>query len=344
MVAAASVPSGQVVDGHARFEVLSPTLIRLEYAGDGQFQDGTTFNVVNRNFPVPRYTTDVTGGWREIRTSRLVLRYREGSGPFTPDNTSITVDTGQAAVTAHPSWPPAPGACGFATACQAEDGRLSGGESVNYDHTGYTGRGFAADYGQVSAADAWSVTGVPAAGTYPMQVRYANGGTQTRTLSVQENGTVTGQVSLPPTASWDSWSVATIDVPLAAGTDTLGTVCAPGDGCNVNLDSVAVTPPGGSYPAAAPPPPVSEPGQLGGWTRGLDSYTNQAGTDIGQVQLHPGILNQRGWSLLDDTYTALRTSDGWATPRPDHTARLTRMATSSATAATTRRPFRICAR
>jgi hypothetical protein len=318
VAAAASVPSGQVVDGHARFEVLSPTLIRLEYAGDDQFQDGTTFNVVNRNFPVPRYTTDVTGGWREIRTSRLVLRYREGSGPFTPDNTSITVDTGQATVTAHPSWPAAPGTCGFATACQAEDGRLSGGESVNYDHTGYTGRGFAADYGQVSAADAWSVTGVPAAGTYPMQVRYANGGTQTRTLSVQENGTVTGQVSLPPTASWDSWSVATIDVPLAAGTDTLGTVCAPGDGCNVNLDSVAVTPPGGSYPAAAPPPPVSEPGQLGGWTRGLDSYTNQAGTDIGQVQLHPGILNQRGWSLLDDTYTALRTSDGWATPRPDH--------------------------
>src|SRR6266567_660893 len=69
MAAAASTPSGQVVDGHARFEVLSPTLIRLEYAGDDQFQDGTTFNVVNRNFPVPRYTTDVTGGWREIRTS-----------------------------------------------------------------------------------------------------------------------------------------------------------------------------------------------------------------------------------------------------------------------------------
>src|SRR5579875_39009 len=41
--------SNTVVDGHARFEVLTPTLIRLEYAGDNHFQDGTTINVVNRN-------------------------------------------------------------------------------------------------------------------------------------------------------------------------------------------------------------------------------------------------------------------------------------------------------
>ena len=307
-----------VVDGNARFEVITPTLIRLEYAGDGQFTDTPTFNVPSRDFAVPHYTTDVSNGWREIRTDRLLLRYREGSGPFTPDNTSITLTGGGAPVTAHPSWPAAPGTCGFGAACQAEDGRLSGGESVNYDHTGYTGRGFTADYGQVSAADAWSVTGVPAAGSYEMQVRYANGGTQTRTLSVQVNNTIVGQFTLPPTAGWDSWSTATAAVQLNAGTNTVGTICAAGDGCNVNLDSVAVTAPAGTYPTASPPPPVTEPGQLGGWTRGLDAYTNQAGADVTKVQLHPGILNTRGWSLLDDTYTALRTSDGWATPRPDH--------------------------
>ncbi len=315
--AAASQP-GAVVDGHARFEVLTPTLIRLEYAGDDQFADAPTFNVVSRDFPVPRYSTDVAGGWREIRTGKLLLRYREGSGPFTPDNTSITLTSGGPMVTAHPSWPPPPGACGLGTACQAEDGRLSGGESVNYDHTGYTGRGFTADYGQVSAADAWSVTGVAAAGSYDMQVRYANGGSADRTLSIQVNGTGAGQITLPPTGSWDSWATVSRQVALNAGTNTVGTLCAAGDGCNVNLDSVAVTQPGGSYPAAAPPAPVSEPGQLGGWTRGLDSYTNQAGTNVDQVQLHPGILNRRGWSLLDDTYTALRTGDGWAAPRPDH--------------------------
>jgi Carbohydrate binding module (family 6) len=231
--------------------VLTPTLIRLEYAGDDKFADAPTFNAVNRNFPVPRYTTDVRDGWREIRTDRLLLRYLEGSGPFTPDNVSITLTAASAPVTAHPSWPAAPGACGFATACQAEDGRLSGGESVNYDHTGYTGRGFAADYGQVSAADAWSVTGVPAAGTYQMQVRYANGGTLTRTLSFQVNDTIVGQFALPPTGSWDTWSTAAADVRLSAGTNSVGTICAPGDGCNVNLDSVAVTQPPGPTPPRA---------------------------------------------------------------------------------------------
>jgi hypothetical protein len=315
--AAATGPSRAVVDGPARFEVLTPTLIRLEYAGDGRFEDRTTFNVVNRDLPVPRYTTEVENGWRVIRTGALTLRYRQGSGAFTPDNTAVSLTVAGRPVTAQPSWPAAPGACGFGTACQAEDGRLGGGQSVNYDHTGYTGRGFAADYGQVSAADTWTVTGVPAAKTYRMQLRYANGGPQLRTLSVRVNDIVVGQISLPPTGGWDSWAVAVRDVQLDAGTDTLGTTCASGDGCNVNLDSVAVTEPGAGYPAAPPPAPAGEPGQLGGWTRGLDAYPNQAGNDVNQIKLHPGILNRRGWSLLDDTYTALHTGDGWAQPRPD---------------------------
>ena len=40
--AVAAGPAGvTVIDGDARFEVLSPTLIRLEYAGDAAFQDAT---------------------------------------------------------------------------------------------------------------------------------------------------------------------------------------------------------------------------------------------------------------------------------------------------------------
>ena len=93
-----------------------------------------------------------------------------------------------------------------------------------------------------------------------------------------------------------------------------------GDGCNINLDSVALTATGAGYPSESTttPPPAAAPGQLGGWTRGLDAYTNQAGADVNSVKLHPGILNRRGWSLVDDTSTALRTADGWAKPRPAH--------------------------
>jgi hypothetical protein len=171
--AAAAPRSHTVQDGSARFEVLTPTLIRLEYAGDGRFEDRPTFNIVSRDLPTPGFTTDVRNGWREIRTDQLLLRYKEGSGPFSPDNTAVTV----AGTTARPSWPTPPGSCTFGAACQAEDGRLSGGESVNYDHTGYTGRGFTADYGQVTAADGWTVTGAPS-GSSQLSVRYANGATR----------------------------------------------------------------------------------------------------------------------------------------------------------------------
>jgi hypothetical protein len=309
-----------VRDGAARFEVLSPTLIRLEYAADGRFEDAPTFNVVDRDLRVPHFHTRVEHGYRVIATDKLTLRYREGSGPFTADNTTITLGKGKEQTTAHPSWPAPPAQCAFGTACEAEDGRLNGGESVNYDHAGFTGRGFTADYGQVDASDGWTVTGVPADGDYVLQVRYANGANVERTLSASVNGAPAGTLELPPTGNWDTWGVTTLAVHLHAGTDTIATRCAVGDGCNVNLDSVALTAPGATYPTTSTttPPPADEPGQLGGWTRGLDAYTNQAGANVNDVQLHPGILNRQGWSLLDDTYTALRTADGWAEPRPDH--------------------------
>jgi len=315
---ASAAPSRTVLDGPARFEVLTPTLVRMEYAADGHFEDGATFNVVDRDLPVPKFHTSKDNGWLMITTDRLTLRYREGSGPFSATNTAVTVSVAGQPVTGHPTWPAPPGQCAFGTRCEAEDGRISGGESVNYDHTGFTGRGFTADYGQVSASDAWTVTGVPTDGDYLLQLRYANGAGQSRTLTASADGAAAGHVTLPPTANWDTWGTTSIPVHLKAGSNVVTTTCAEGDGCNVNLDSAAITPAGATYPTTTTTaaPPADEPGQLGGWTRGLDAYPNQAGTDVHAYQLHPGILNRQGWSLLDDTYTALRTADGWATPRP----------------------------
>ena len=54
---AATARTGVIIDGHARFGVLSPTLIRMEYAGDDHFQDAATFNVVNRGIDPPPYMT-----------------------------------------------------------------------------------------------------------------------------------------------------------------------------------------------------------------------------------------------------------------------------------------------
>ncbi|MDP4274249.1 MAG: hypothetical protein Q8907_08225, partial [Bacteroidota bacterium] len=51
--------SDTIVDGHARFTVLTPTLIRMEYSGDSIFENSPSFNVINRNLSVPSYTTQV---------------------------------------------------------------------------------------------------------------------------------------------------------------------------------------------------------------------------------------------------------------------------------------------
>ena len=53
-------PAAVVTCGGARFTVLTPELIRIEYSETAQFEDRATFTIVNRNLDVPSYmTTDV---------------------------------------------------------------------------------------------------------------------------------------------------------------------------------------------------------------------------------------------------------------------------------------------
>ncbi len=73
---------GVVVDGDARFEVITPSLIRLEYAEDGRFEDRPTMTVPRTPRAVPAYTTEIVDGWRVIRTEQVVLKWRRGSGSF----------------------------------------------------------------------------------------------------------------------------------------------------------------------------------------------------------------------------------------------------------------------
>ena len=74
--------TGTVVDGRARFQVVTPTLVRLEYAADGRFENRPTLTLGTRSpgglGDVPRFTTSVDDGWRVVRTSRVELRWRRG--------------------------------------------------------------------------------------------------------------------------------------------------------------------------------------------------------------------------------------------------------------------------
>jgi len=84
-----------VTSGDARFEVLSPTLIRTEYAGDAHFVDAATFNAIGRDgFAPTRFTARTVDGWLTIQTDMMTLRYKVGSGAFGPENLSVRLRAG----------------------------------------------------------------------------------------------------------------------------------------------------------------------------------------------------------------------------------------------------------
>jgi hypothetical protein len=100
--ASAARPASVIRDGPARFEVLSPGLIRLQYAADERFEERPTLTVAERKRPRARFTTKLVDGVRVIRTSTATLAYRVGSGPFDPSNLSLRL-RGRKGV-AHPGF------------------------------------------------------------------------------------------------------------------------------------------------------------------------------------------------------------------------------------------------
>lgn len=155
------------------------------------------------------------------------------------------------------------------------------------------------------------MVGVPADGTYALQVRYANatgsdGLYQTRTATVSSNGT-TRTLSLPVTSNWDTWSTASVPVTLKAGANDITVGCPDAASCHVNLDTVSVT----AANSPAPQPHLA----LGGYRRSLDGVDGNNGAPA----TTPGLLYKDGWYLLDDTTSALYdTGTHQVTQRPSH--------------------------
>ena len=108
LAAPATAGAGTVTDGNARFQVLTPTLIRVEYAADGRFEDRPSMTATNRRLSA-RFRTSVENGIRVIRTSRMTLRYRRGSGPFDGGNLIALIRDGKRTIRAKPRFSEPPG-------------------------------------------------------------------------------------------------------------------------------------------------------------------------------------------------------------------------------------------
>ena len=88
-------PEAIVTSGRARFTVLTPRMIRIQYSTRQLFEDRATFAVINRRLPVPQFTTREENGYLYIETGELTLRYKMGSTITptlkSPNNLSVTM-------------------------------------------------------------------------------------------------------------------------------------------------------------------------------------------------------------------------------------------------------------
>ncbi len=134
---------------------------------------------------------------------------------------------------------------------EAEESALLGSAGIDTEHNGFSGSGFVDGLGNIGAGASFPVT-VDAAGSYPVNLRYANGPNPfrgTKELSLYVNGTKVGPWALPSTDDWKTWGTVTRDVDLAAGTNTVALKYDAGDDGHVNIDMLSV---GGGADICAP--------------------------------------------------------------------------------------------
>jgi lysophospholipase L1-like esterase len=113
--------------------------------------------------------------------------------------------------------------------------------TVDSNHSGFTGSGFANADNAIGIGVDWSVD-VPASGIYQLEWRFANGSSD-RPGSVKINGVNVTTVGFPSTGVWTSWTTVSTTVSLDTGRSSIRLEATTSAGL-ANIDSLTVT--GGS--------------------------------------------------------------------------------------------------
>src|SRR5487761_712643 len=78
-----------ITAGKARFEFLTPSLVRMEYSPQARFVDAPTAVVQKRDWPAVAVKSSRSGGWLLLATSAMTLHYRLGSGAFSAADLAV---------------------------------------------------------------------------------------------------------------------------------------------------------------------------------------------------------------------------------------------------------------
>jgi hypothetical protein len=307
-----------VVDGRARFQVITPSLIRLEYAADGDFEDRPTMTVPRTRRTVPDYTSTVVDGWRVIRTDRVVLRWRRGSGSFEAADLRLRfLDQGRPTVVR-----PVPGARhrylgGWTRALDLMSG------PVPLNHGILTREGwFVLDDSRtalLTSRDPGFTVRPQHAGAY--QDWYAFGYGQDLPRALRDLRTLTGRSPLLPRSAFGVWfskyfaySAAELKA-LAARFEAAG---IPLDTLSLDTDSKRINDPVGAAVATLA---VGQPGKAFSWNgwdwnrdlfpdpTGFGAWARRRGLNL-VANIHPSInSNDPAYARADRTSGGLPASD-----------------------------------
>jgi hypothetical protein len=120
---------------------------------------------------------------------------------------------------------------------EAENAILSN-VGTNTNHAGYTGTGFVDNFFQTNSGVSF-VVNAPTAGTYNLNFRYGNGGTDA-TRIVALDGDQVDTPTFSALGTWDTWSTKTVPVTLTAGLHTVVIWCGSSQTGAINLDNLTV--------------------------------------------------------------------------------------------------------
>ncbi|HSB02532.1 MAG TPA: arabinofuranosidase catalytic domain-containing protein [Anaerolineales bacterium] len=132
-----------------------------------------------------------------------------------------------------PTPTPPPGT----TTIQAESAAFGGGTTIDTNHTGYNGTGFANFPTSGGFVEFQNVNG-GTGGSHTLTFRFALGATSARTGLLIING-VSQNITFSPTGSWDTWATQTVTITLNSGTGN--TIRLQSNGSDLaNLDQMTV--------------------------------------------------------------------------------------------------------
>ncbi|WP_339617719.1 pectate lyase [uncultured Gilvimarinus sp.] len=117
---------------------------------------------------------------------------------------------------------------------QEDNGFCSVEGSIDSNHSGFGGSGFANSDNKSGAGITYSINADYAHNAL-LDIRYA--ATSNRPADIEVNGTVVGTAYLPATGAWDSWNSESLTVPLEAGENRVRLIAQTANGLP-NIDSM----------------------------------------------------------------------------------------------------------